>query len=162
MVEKCCDAGAISLAYAGSHVCHGLGMKVENRPRFLGKKTMPGLLFKCFGFILIVFPTSFVAAQDETVQVDVILKSIDPTTRTIYVEHNGKVSQLDLSRRASITINGAPAKSDALTPGDEATVEYHKELAVVMKIDAKGIVEQTWQFFDVFAKEVKPEQAYIV
>jgi len=101
-------------------------------------------------------------AQAQTVTVDVILKSLDPTSRTVSVEHGGKLSQLDLSSRAVITIKGEPAEASAITPGDEATVEYHKELGVVTKIDAKGVVEQVWRFFDVFDKGVKPEQAFIV
>jgi hypothetical protein len=120
---------------------------------------------KVFPFLILVvvsFIARAVSAQEEVTKVDVILKSIDTTARIVVVEHNGKISQLDLSSRATITINDKPVEPTALTPGDEATVEYHKGLAVVTKIAAKGNVKQTWQFFDVFAKGVKPEQAYIV
>ncbi len=90
-------------------------------------------LFLPLAFVLIY--TSIVFGQ--TTKVDVILKSIDTKSRTIEVEHNGKSSQLDLSSKVKVTIKGEAAEASALIAGDEATVEYHKELAVVTAIDAK-------------------------
>lgn len=120
--------------------------------------------------ITIAFVTIFVVAglcraepaPQQTTKADVIIKNVDLKSRTIDVDHNGKTSQLDLSRRTKVTIKGEPAELDELIPGDEATVEYNKEFAIVTSIDANGSVMQKWKFYDVFNSGVRPEQAFVV
>jgi hypothetical protein len=128
-----------------------------NTIRFFLSKEFSNLLLP-LAFVLISTSTVF----GQTTKVDVILKSIDTKSRTIVVEHNGKSSQLDLSSKVKVTIKGEAAEASALIAGDEATVEYHKELAVVTSIDAKGNVKQGWKFYDIFKKNVTPEQAFVV
>jgi hypothetical protein len=128
-----------------------------NTIRFILSKEFLNLLLP-LAFLLISTCTVF----GQTTKVDVILKSIDTKSRTIEVEHNGKSSQLDLSSKVKVTIKGEAAEASALIAGDEATVEYHKELAVVTAIDAKGTVKQGWVFYDIFNKGVKQEHAFVV
>jgi hypothetical protein len=102
------------------------------------------------------------SANAEVVTVDVTIKSVDVTARTITVEHNGKTTELDLSRKATILVAGKEAEASSLIPGDKATVEYHKDLEVVTKIEAEGLKQNGWRFFDVFNKVVGPEQAFVL
>jgi hypothetical protein len=49
-----------------------------------------------------------------------------------------KTTTLDVSRKAEITLNGEQAGLESLGSGQKATIEYHKDLAIVTKIDATG------------------------
>jgi hypothetical protein len=122
----------------------------------------PEVTFGCAIIIVVFGLFSGVTAIGQTTRVDVIIKEIDLASRTMSVIHNGKVSQLDLSRRTKVIIKGEPTELDKLIATDEATVEYHKDLAVVTSIEAKGLVTQRWKFYDVFGAGVKPEQVFIV
>jgi hypothetical protein len=102
------------------------------------------------------------AAIAQTTTVDVEIKSVDPTARTITVEHNGKTTELDISRKATILIAGKDAEASAIIPGDKAKIEYHKDLQVVTKIEAEGSVQGGWRFYDVFGKGIDPQRAFVV
>jgi hypothetical protein len=81
-------------------------------------------------------------AEAAVVEVDVTIKSVDAKARGITVTYETKTGQksidLDVSRKATITINGSDATLDALRPGQKAKVAFEKELQVVTKIDATG------------------------
>ncbi|MCC9607317.1 DUF1080 domain-containing protein [Blastopirellula sp. JC732] len=98
----------------------------------------------------------------QTVEVEVEIKSVNSEKRTITVEYNGKATELDLSRKAVITIADTEAESSALIPGDKATVEYNKELAIVTKVAAAGSKQGGWRFYDTFNKGVDPQRAFVV
>jgi hypothetical protein len=80
--------------------------------------------------------------QAAVVEVDVTLKSVDAKARGITVAYETKGTQksidLDVSRKAKITINGKDGTLDSLKPGQKAKVSYEKELQVVTKIVATG------------------------
>lgn len=82
------------------------------------------------------------AARAETVTVDVTIKAIDSKSRGITVSYETKSGQksidLDVSRKAEITVNGETGKLDGLRPGQKAKISYEKELQVVTKIVATG------------------------
>jgi len=111
-------------------------------------------------FLSIVLAASTALAQATTV--DVEIKSVDPAARTITVEHNGKTTELDISRKATILIAGKDAEASAIIPGDKAKIEYHKDLQVVTKIEAEGSVQGGWRFYDVFGKRIEPQRAFVV
>jgi hypothetical protein len=102
-----------------------------------------------------------VAAAQTTLK-DVEIKAIDPSARTITVVRDGKEEQLDVSRKAAISVAGKEAELSSILPGDKATIDYHSDLAVVTKIEAKGLGADGWQFQDVFGKGVDPNRAFIV
>lgn len=76
------------------------------------------------------------------VEVDVTIKSVDARTRGISVSYEVKGEQksldLDVSRKAEITVNGKEATLDAVKPGQKGRVSYDKDLVVVTKIEATG------------------------
>ena len=111
-------------------------------------------------FLSIVLAASTALAQATTV--DVEIKSVDPTARTITVEHNGKTTELDISRKATIVIAGKDAEASAIIPGDKAKIEYHKDLQVVTKIEAEGSVQGGWRFIDMYGKNVDHNRAIVV
>jgi hypothetical protein len=119
-------------------------------------KTLP-LLAVALGFALL--SPSMLVAEDVTVEVEI--KSIDPTSRTITVVHGGKTTQLDFSRKVAVTIKGSPGEIGSILPGDSATVVYHKELEVVTKIDAEGKGANGWRFWDIYKKNVDPKAAFV-
>jgi len=94
-------------------------------------------------FVLSVFlvPLSAPAA---IVEVDVTIKSVDVKARGITVVYKTdlgeKTIELDVSRKAEITINGKDGTLDSLGPGLKAKVSYDKDLAVVSKIEATGVI----------------------
>ena len=59
-------------------------------------------------------------------------------TVTYETKSGQKSIDLDVSRKAEITVNGEAANVDALRPGQKAKITYEKELQVVTKIDATG------------------------
>ncbi len=84
----------------------------------------------------------FSSVQAAVVEVDVTIKTVDAKGRGITVTYETTLGQksidLDVSRKAEITVNGKPGKLDAVKPGQKAKVSFEKELQVVTKIDATG------------------------
>lgn len=82
------------------------------------------------------------AAMAETVTVDVTIKAIDSKSRGITVSYETKSGQksidLDVSRKAEITVNGEAGRLESVKPGQKAKVTYEKDLQVVTKIEATG------------------------
>jgi hypothetical protein len=78
----------------------------------------------------------------ETVEVDVTIKSVDVKARGItvgYETNSGrKTIELDVSRKAKITVNGTAGTLAALGPGMKAKVTFDKELQITTKIEATG------------------------
>ena len=83
-------------------------------------------------FVLLLFCQTVQAAA---VTVDVTIKSVDTKARGITVGYETKLGQksidLDVSRKATITINGESGSFDSLRPGQKAKVTYEKELQIV-------------------------------
>ena len=81
-------------------------------------------------------------ARAAVVEVDVTIKSVDAKAREITVVYETKAGQktidLDLSRKAEITVNGSSDTLDSLKPGQKAKIAYERELQIVTKIDATG------------------------
>ena len=96
--------------------------------------------------ILSVFVTvllfSCQIAKAKIVEVDVTIKSVDVKARGITVVYEAKVGQktidLDVSRKAEITINGTSCNLASLRPGQKAKVTFEKELQIVTTINATG------------------------
>lgn len=78
----------------------------------------------------------------QTVKVEVTIEAVKPESRGITVSYSAgaekKTSTLDVSRKAEITLNGNAVQLDAVRPGQKATVEFQRELAIVTKITATG------------------------
>jgi WD40 repeat protein len=82
------------------------------------------------------------AVQAAVVEVDVTVKAVNTQSRSITVVYKGgagsKTIDLDVSRKAVITVSGETASLDAIKPGQKAMVAYEADLAIVTKIDAAG------------------------
>lgn len=76
------------------------------------------------------------------VEVDVTIKSVDAKGRSIAVvyktELGNKTIDLDVSRKAGISLNDKPDTLESLGGGLKAKVSYDKELLVVTRIVATG------------------------
>ena len=76
------------------------------------------------------------------VEVEVRIKSVDLQSRQITVAYKTtsgpKTIDLDVSRKAEITINGDSGTLESVRPGQKAKTSYDKELLVVTKINATG------------------------
>ena len=86
------------------------------------------------------------STQAAVVTVDVTIKAVNLQARGITVvyktELGEKTIELDVSRKAEITVNGKEGTLDSLGPGLTGKVAFDKDLAVVTKIEAKGKVVQ--------------------
>ena len=103
-------------------------------------RKMPNLMVAIvLGLVFILMEQSNQAA---VVEVDVTIKAVNPQSRGITVVYKTdlgeKTIELDVSRKAEITVNGKEGSLDSLKPGQKAKVTYEKELQVVTKIDAEG------------------------
>jgi hypothetical protein len=80
--------------------------------------------------------------QATTVTVDVKIKAVDAKARGITVIYEAKSGQktieLDVSRKAEISVNGKAATLDTIKTGQKATVSYETDLSIVTKIEATG------------------------
>jgi hypothetical protein len=87
--------------------------------------------------------------QAAVVTVEVTIKAVNSQARGITVvyktELGEKTIELDVSRKAEITVNGKGGTLDSLGPGMKAKVSYDKDLAIVTKIDARGTATATKQ-----------------
>jgi len=92
-------------------------------------------------FIVAVFLFSQLA-EAAVVEVDVTVKAVDVKARGITVTYETKLGQksidLDVSRKAEITINGESGTLESVKPGQKAKVVFEKELQVVTQIIATG------------------------
>jgi len=83
-----------------------------------------------------------VPAWAAVVTVDVTLKTVNPQSRGLTVTYMAgaeeKTIDLDVSRKAEITVNGKEGTLTSLGPGMKAQISYDKDLAVVTKIEAVG------------------------
>lgn len=83
-----------------------------------------------------------VPAWAAVVTVDVTLKTVNPQSRGLTVTYMAgaeeKTIELDVSRKAEITVNGKEGTLTSLGPGMKAQVSYDKDLAVVTKVEAVG------------------------
>lgn len=122
------------------------------------------LLRKLLALSLIISVHAIMAlpAQAQVKKIEVEITSVDPEARTITVTQSGKALQLDISRKAMISVAGKEADVSAVLPGDKATVEYHDDLGVVTKIEATGSGGNGWKFYDVFNKGIDPDRAIII
>ena len=85
--------------------------------------------------LLILSTTPLLA---ESIEIDVTIRSVDATARSISVRYKKKVLNLDVSRKAKITANGEAESLDNLAVGQLATINYETNLEIVTKIDATG------------------------
>ncbi|KAA0131579.1 DUF1080 domain-containing protein [Gimesia chilikensis] len=100
--------------------------------------------------------------QAQVKKIEVEITTVDPEARTITVTQEGKPLQLDISRKAMISVAGKEVDVSAVLPGDKATIEYHEDLGVVTKIEAAGSGGNGWKFYDVFNKDIDPDRAIII
>ena len=91
-------------------------------------------------FTLVLFACQ--TSRAAVVEVEVTIKAVTPQSRGITVAYptsnSEKTTELDVSRKAEITVNGKPGTLDLLKPGQKAKVTFEKELQIVTKIDATG------------------------
>ena len=70
------------------------------------------------------------------ITLDATIKSVDAKAHTITVQKKDKTSELDVSRKAKITLFDKDATLEALKAGQEVTLTFHTELEIVLKIEA--------------------------
>lgn len=112
--------------------------------------------------VMAVHAVMALPAQAQVKKVEVEITAVDPDARTITVTESGKSLQLDISRKATITVAGKEADVSAVLPGDKATIEYHDDLGVVTKIEAAGSGGNGWKFYDVNNKGIDRDRAIII
>jgi hypothetical protein len=110
------------------------------------RKTLNLMIATVLGMAFILMELS---AQAAIVEVEVTIKSVDAKSRGITVVYETKLGQksidLDVSRKAEITVNGKEGTLDSLGRGLNGKVSYDKDLAIVTKIEAKGTPVATKQ-----------------
>ncbi len=75
-------------------------------------------------------------AHAEVVTIEGTVKSVDAKKRTITVETGSKTLTLDISSKAKISVDDKDAPLDTLKPGQKVKLSYHKDLEIVLKIEA--------------------------
>ena len=104
------------------------------------------MLRAAFSLLLIGLLTQTAIAQ--IITVDVTIEEVKPEAHGITVSYNvgneKKTITLDVSRKAVITVKGAETTLEGITPGDTAKIEFHKDLAIVTKIEAAGDLLNGW------------------
>jgi hypothetical protein len=78
------------------------------------------------------------AVQAAVITIEGTVKSVDAKKRTITVQTKTKTLELDVSRKAKVSVKGKTAKLDSLKPGQKVTISYHEGLEIVLKIEAQG------------------------
>lgn len=89
------------------------------------------------------------------VVVDGTVKSVDAQGRVLTIETKRKTLELDVSRKATITIGGKERLLEDLKPGQAVTISYESSLEVVTKIEAADAAPDEQQRFivlDISAK----------
>lgn len=76
-----------------------------------------------------------VSVYADLIIIDGVVKSVDAEKRTITVASGAKERTLDVSSKAKISINGKDGTLDALKAGQNATLSYHDELEIVLKVE---------------------------
>lgn len=87
------------------------------------------------------------AALAEEVVVDGTVKSVDAQGRTLTIETKRKALELDVSRKATISIGGKEKSLEDLKPGQAVTISYESSLEVVTKIEAADAAPDEQQRF---------------
>ena len=82
-------------------------------------------------------------AEAEIFKIQATLMSVDPASKSITVERNGKEIKLDVSRKAVISANGSKATLDQLGTGQTVAIEYESQFEIVTKITATGEAEES-------------------
>lgn len=75
-------------------------------------------------------------ALAEEVVVDGTVKSVDAQGRVLTIETKRKTLELDVSRKATITIGDKDKSLEDLKPGQAVTISYESSLEVITKIEA--------------------------
>jgi hypothetical protein len=75
-------------------------------------------------------------AQAAVITIDGTVKSVDVKKRTITVQTKTKTLELDVSRKAKISVKSETAKLDSLAAGQKVKISYHDGLEIVLKIEA--------------------------
>ena len=97
-------------------------------------------------FLIVVCGVLFQPVEAAVVEVEVTVKSVDCKSRQISVTYEtkegSKTIDLDVCRKATISINGDVATLDSVRSGQKATITYDRELAIITKI-AIGTANQS-------------------
>jgi len=83
--------------------------------------------------VLCILP---VLAQADVITIEGTITSIDMKGRTVTIEADAKERTLDVSRKVKVSVSGKAATLKSLKSGQEATISYHDELEIVLKIEA--------------------------
>ena len=82
------------------------------------------------------------AAEAQNITIEVTIQSVKPEAKELTVRYKtqlgDKTITLDVSRKATIMLNGESASLDSLGPDLKATIEYDQELEIASKITANG------------------------
>ncbi|MCR9210881.1 MAG: PDZ domain-containing protein [bacterium] len=92
---------------------------------------------KPLAILLLLLTTNF--ARADIVTIEVTINSVDEEARTIKATRKGKSLELDVSRKASVTIKGKKATLAKVAAGQTAKIDYESTLEVVTKIDVTNI-----------------------
>jgi|GEM_PF-1276471 len=76
--------------------------------------------------------------QAAVITIEGTVKSVDAEKRTISVKTKTKTLELDVSRKAKVSVKGKTAELDSLKVGQAVKLDYHDGLEIVLKIDANG------------------------
>lgn len=95
------------------------------------------------------------AAHAAIVTVDGSIKLVDAEKRTITVQTKAKTLELDVSRKAKVSVKGIAAKLDSLKAGQKVKISYHDGLDVVVTIEVIGKEPSSPETPDVELVELK-------
>jgi hypothetical protein len=90
----------------------------------------------CFMLALMLISAS---AHADVVTIDGKVKAVDAKKRTLTVESDSKTQTLDVSSKAKIRIDDKDASIDSLRAGQKVRLTYHKDLEIVLKVDANSV-----------------------
>lgn len=94
------------------------------------------LLTTCFGIAIILAGSG---VQAEVVSIDVTIKAIDAKDRSITVtkttKSQSKDIELEVGKKAKVSLDGKEATLDSLKPGQKASISYESDLEVVTNIE---------------------------
>lgn len=89
-------------------------------------------------FALMLFTILPTAASADIITVEVTIKAVDVTARSLTATRRGKTLELDVSGKAEIIINGTAGELAALANGQTAKIDYETNLEIVTKIEVTG------------------------
>lgn len=110
-----------------------------------------------FAVLMMLFAATSIHAAEKTIEG--IIKSVDPTKRTISVTDKDKTFDLELSKNTKITAKDKALNASSLDAGQSVKLKYHDALGIVLEIDVLSPIQKKPELVVLTELDVKGEES---